>query len=123
LYDKNPLKNKNMKIVTTREITRQPKVYFELAKEEQVVVKRGHEYVHQIVSDRPDAKFVSDEWLDKFFKIPAEYRCNPFEISPSGDLYFADKRNVEHIEEGIEQAKNGQVKKISINEIENFFEL
>jgi hypothetical protein len=112
-----------MKIVTTREITRQPKVYFELAKEEKVVVKRGQEYVHQIVSDRPDANFVNDEWLEEFFKIPAEYRCNPFDISPSGDLYYADKRNIEHIEEGIEQAKSGQVKKISINEIEKLFGL
>jgi hypothetical protein len=78
-------------------MTRQPKVFYDLARDEQVVVKRKDEYVHQLVTNKPDTKFVSDEWLDEFFKIPAEFRCNPFDISPSGDLYFADKRNLEHI--------------------------
>ena len=106
-----------MKIVTTREIARQPKVFYDLARKEKVVVKRKDEYVHQVVSKKPDANFVSDEWLDDFFKIPAEYRCNPFDISPSGDLYFADKRNVEAIKRGKEQARTGQGRVISIDEI------
>ncbi len=29
--------------------------------------------------------------------IPEEYRCDPYEISPSGDPFFADKRNVEEL--------------------------
>ena len=70
-----------------------------------------------------DETFVSDEWLDEFFKIPAEFRCNPFEVSPSGDLYFADKRNLEAIEEAKEQVRRGQVEKISISEIEKLFDL
>jgi len=31
-------------------------------------------------------------------KIPEEYRCDPYEISPSGDPFFADKRNVEKLD-------------------------
>ncbi len=31
-------------------------------------------------------------------KIPEEYRCDPYEISPSGDPFFADKRNVEALD-------------------------
>ena len=64
-----------------------------------------------------DETFVNDEWLDEFFKIPAEFRCNPFEVSPSGDLYFADKRNLEQIEEAKEQVRKGQGRVISIEEI------
>lgn len=30
-------------------------------------------------------------------KIPEQYRCDPYEISPSGDQFFADKRNVEKL--------------------------
>ena len=30
--------------------------------------------------------------------IPEQYRCNPYEISPSGDPFFADKRNVEKLD-------------------------
>lgn len=32
-----------------------------------------------------------------FLAIPAKYRCNPFKISPSGDLFWADQRNVEQL--------------------------
>jgi hypothetical protein len=45
--------------------------------------------------------------------IPAEYRCNPFDISPSGDIFFADTRNVKHLNNVIEQAKNGRKKRLS----------
>ncbi len=31
-------------------------------------------------------------------KIPEQYRCDPYEISPSGDPFFADKRNVEKLD-------------------------
>lgn len=31
-------------------------------------------------------------------KIPEEYRCDPYEISPSGDPFFADKRNVKALD-------------------------
>lgn len=31
-------------------------------------------------------------------KIPEQYRCDPYKISPSGDPFFADKRNVEKLD-------------------------
>lgn len=30
--------------------------------------------------------------------ISEEFRCNPYDYSPSGDPFFADKRNVEAVE-------------------------
>lgn len=38
---------------------------------------------------------VDKNWIKGFIAIPDEYRCNPFDISPSGDLFWADSRNVE----------------------------
>jgi len=116
-----------MKVITTREMTRQAKTYFELAKEERVAVKRGQEFVNLIVTDKPDTKFFTDEWLDEFMKIPMEYRCNPFDISPSGDMFWADKRNVEKLEESLAKAeediKAGRVKRINgVEELNKFLD-
>ena len=103
-----------MKILTTREVVKNTKAVFELAETEGVSVKRGsNKYVHFVVTDKPDNKFVTDEWIDEFMSIPEKYRCNPFDISPSGDLFYADKRNVEHLEEAIKQAKEGKTTKLT----------
>ena len=103
-----------MNIITTREIVKNTKAVFELAETESVTVKRGkNKYVHLVVTDKPDSKFVSDSWIDEFMSIPEEYRCNPFNVSPSGDLFYADKRNVEHLEKAIKQAKEGKMKKLT----------
>ena len=98
-----------MKVITTREIVRQTKTYFDMAEKERVMVKRGKKYVNLIVSDEPDTKFVNEKWIKEFMSIPVEFRLNPFEVSPSGDLFFADKRNLEHID----KAQKGQVKTLS----------
>ena len=34
--------------------------------------------------------------------IPEEFRCNPYDCSPSGAPFFADKRNVEAVETAFE---------------------
>lgn len=86
-----------MKVITTREIARQTKTFFDLAEKERVAVKRGKKFVNLVVTDAPDSVFVSTDWIKEFMAIPTEYRCDPFEISPSGDLFFADKRNLEKI--------------------------
>ena len=39
-------------------------------------------------------------------KIPEEYRCDPYETSPSGDPFFADKRNVEYVRKRLEEPIN-----------------
>ena len=106
-----------MKIITTREIVRETKTYFELAEKERVAVKRGKKYVNLIITNEPDTKFVSEEWIKKFISIPSEYRVNPFDVSPSGDLFFADKRNLDHID----NAMRGQTKVLSPAEREELF--
>ena len=108
-----------MKVITTREIVRQTKTYFELAEKERVLVKRGKKYVNLIVTDEPDTKFVNENWIKEFMSIPAEYRVNPFEVSSSGDLFFADIRNLEHID----KARKGQVKTLSKEEQKELFSL
>ncbi|MDR0393773.1 MAG: hypothetical protein LBH77_01300 [Tannerella sp.] len=100
-----------MVIISAREFRDKQKKYFDLATEEQVLIKRGKDYFYLIANEKPDTKhaMVSDEWMKEFFSIPAEYRCNPFECSPSGDLFFADRRNLEHIK----NAKEGQIRTLS----------
>ena len=106
-----------MKIITTREIVRSTKEYFELAENERIAVKRGKKYVNLIVTDEPDSKFVDEDWIKEFMNIPTEYRVNPFDVSPSGDLFFADKRNLEHID----NARKGQVRILSKEEQSKLF--
>lgn len=66
-----------------------------MASKERVMVKRGNDYVHLVVSSKPDATFMDSQWIQNWFAIPEEYRCDPFKMSPSGDLFWADKRNVD----------------------------
>jgi hypothetical protein len=98
-----------MKVITTREIARQTKAYFELAETERVAVKRGNKYVNLIETENPDTKFMSESWIKEFLSIPAESRVNPFDVSLSGDLFFADKRNLEYID----KAGKGKIKTLS----------
>lgn len=112
---------KNMKIITTREMRADTKAFFELAEKERVAVKRGRKYVNLVVTNEPDSKFVSEEWLNEFFSIPSEYRCNPFDVSASGDLFFADKRNIDKLNKSIQEAKEGKTKKIKTKKELNTF--
>ena len=93
-----------MKVITTREIVKQSKTFFDLAETERVVVKRGGKFVNLIVSDSPDKPFVDVDWIKDFLIIPSEFRCNPFDYSPSGDLFWADVRNVEKVNSAILKA-------------------
>ncbi|SEK99062.1 hypothetical protein [Parapedobacter koreensis] len=113
-----------MKVITTREIRSETKLYFELAEKERVVVKRGKKFVNLIVSDEPDRIFLDENWVKGFMEIPAEYRINPFEISPSGDLYYADRRNVERLKEAISDPEQRKVVKTVKNkaELQTFLE-
>jgi len=106
-----------MKIITTRDIVRKTKTYFDLAEIERVIVKRGNKYINMVVTDTPDRVFLDEEWIKDYLEIPAEYRCNPFDISPSGDIFWADKRNVEQLDKSVkvaeQQIKEGKVTRIS----------
>ena len=112
-----------MKIITTREILKSAKAVFELAEREQVAVKRGNKYVNLLVSKEPNEKFLKKQWFLEFLAIPEEYRVNPFEYSESGDLFFADKRNIEHIKAALAEIENGQGRLISKEEQEKIFNM
>jgi hypothetical protein len=112
-----------MVIVSTKEFRDNQKKYFDLAEEEKVLVKRGKKYINLFVTDEPDNNFVSETWVKEFLSIPVEYRSNPFEISPSGDLFWADKRNIELVREGERQIKEGKLTRITSEiELKNFFD-
>ena len=57
---------------------------------------------------------------DAILNIPPEFRRDPYEISPSGDPFFADQRNIDMINEGLHQAEEG--KTFSMNESESLDE-
>ncbi|GHT04655.1 hypothetical protein FACS189423_07660 [Bacteroidia bacterium] len=112
-----------MKVITTREVRNEMKTYFDLAEEERVLVKRGKKFVNLIITDDPDRVFLDDNWVRDFFAIPAEYRCNPFDISPSGDLFWADKRNVEQLGKAIKSAETGKKYVLKEEDQKRFFGL
>jgi|GEM_PF-502114 len=98
-----------MKVLTTREFRGSTKNYFALAENERVSIKRGGKYINLVVSDDPSTVFVDTKWVKGFFSIPEQYRCNPFDYVDSGDLFFADKRNIEKIDKGMQEAEEGKV--------------
>jgi hypothetical protein len=105
-------KNTTMKIVTSREFRDNQKKYFDLVdKKEQVIVKRSKNRAYKLVP-------VTDD--DMLIEIPKEYRCDPYEISPSGDLFWADKRNVEIVKKAIENKEQIADKLNSADDIKNF---
>jgi hypothetical protein len=110
-----------MVIVSTSEFRDSQKKFFDLAEHEKVLVKRGKKYINLFVTDTPENNNVNESWIKEFLAIPAEYRCNPFEVSPSGDLFYADKRNIEQINKALEQVRKGQVKKLSKEKQEELF--
>ena len=91
-----------MVVLTTRKFRDSQKKYFALAHKENVMVKRGESYIHFVVSKKPDEVFLSRQWLKDYMAIPDQYRCDPFIYSPSGDLFWADTRNVERVQKQID---------------------
>lgn len=78
-----------MKIINSREFRDHQKKYFDLAdNDEQIIIRRTKNRSYKLVP-------VSDE--DLLVAIPEEFRCDPYLISPSGDVYWADSRNVEKV--------------------------
>lgn len=50
------------------------------------------------ISEYDDAEEENEtQILKEFLSIPQEYRVNPYDYSPSGDLFFADKRNIDKL--------------------------
>lgn len=78
----------------------------------------------QIIVERRDRAYklvpVSDD--DMLMDIPVEYRCDPYEISPSGDVFWADKRNIEIVKKAIENKSEITDKLNSIADIKTFLD-
>lgn len=80
-------------------------------KNEQIIVKRKNR-AYKLVP-------VIDD--DMLVDIPKEFRCDPYEVSPSGDMFWADKRNVEKVKKAIED-KEIALRLTSEDEIKNFLD-
>ena len=101
-----------MKIVTSREFRDNQKMYFDMVdKNEQIIVKRKNR-AYKLVP-------VTDD--DMLVDIPKEFRCDPYEVSPSGEMFWADKRNVEKVKNAIED-KEIALRLTSEDEIKNFLD-
>jgi hypothetical protein len=102
-----------MKIVTSREFRDNQKKYFDMVdNKEQVIVKRKNR-AYKLVP-------VSDD--DMLIEIPKEYRRDPYEISPGGDMFWADKRNVEIVKKAVENKKQIADKLNTEEDIKNFLD-
>ena len=101
-----------MRIVTSREFRDNQKKYFDMVdNKEQVIVKRSKDRAYKVVPVTED---------DMLVDIPKEFRQNPYDISPSGDVFWADKRNVEKIKKAIENKDQIADKLNSPDDIKNF---
>lgn len=80
-------------------------------KNEQIIVQRKNR-AYKLVP-------VTDD--DMLVDIPKEFRCDPYEVSPSGDMFWADKRNVEKVKKAIED-KEIALRLTSEDEIKNFLD-
>ena len=87
-------------------------MYFDMVdKNEQIIVERKNR-AYKLVP-------VTDD--DMLVDIPKEFRCDPYEVSPSGDMFWADKRNVEKVKKAIED-KEIALRLTSEDEIKNFLD-
>ena len=77
-------------VISPSEFKQNQKKFFDLALSERVVIKRGKDLF----------ELVSKPYIDE-------------SISPSGDPFFNDPRNLQAIREAIEQAKRGQVTELT----------
>ena len=105
-------KRTTMRVVSSREFRDNQKKYFDMVdNKEQIVVKRSKNRAYKLVP-------VSED--DILIEIPKEFRCDPYEISPSGDMFWADKRNVEIVKKAIENKEQIAEKLNSADDIKDF---
>jgi hypothetical protein len=114
-----------MKIITTENVQDKAKTYFDLAGNKRSFAKKGkNKHVNLILGENLDEEmYVSDNWVKEYYAIPEEYRCNPFAISPSGDLFWADKRNVKQLDEFDEEIRTGKVTRVNPKDFKNILGL
>ena len=86
-----------MLVISSREFRNNQAQYFDLVdNREHIIIQRGKDKSYRLLPITED---------DYVTHIPAEFLCNPFDISPSGDMFWADKRNVEYLEKTLAKAE------------------
>ena len=86
-----------MLLVSSKEFRNKQSRYLDRVDEgERIIVQRGKNKSYSIIP------FSEDDYISH---IPEEYLCDPFDISPSGDMFWADKRNVEKLKKSMERAE------------------
>lgn len=113
-----PQKGKIMITVSSREFRANQKSYLDRVEDgSELLITRKNELFKLVkVSEDDTLRYSAAEWIREFMSIPEEYRCNPFDVSPSGDLFYADRRNVENMLKEFENAKNQPTHRILPNE-------
>lgn len=91
-----------MKKITEIQFKHNVDAFLEQATDETIQIETESNTLY--LSTIQNTNIIDKEWVKEFMAIPEEFRINPFEISDSGDLYWADKRNVDGVKASI--AKN-----------------
>ena len=91
-----------MKKITKKEFKQNIDTVFKQVTEESIQIEMDNNTFYLSTID--NLQIIDNEWVKEFMAIPEEFRVNPFDISDSGDLYWADKRNVQAVKASI--AKN-----------------
>ncbi|WP_415541258.1 hypothetical protein [Empedobacter stercoris] len=84
-----------MKKITEIQFKHNVDAFLEQATDETIQIELVNNTLY--LSTIHNINVIDNEWVKEFMAIPEEFRINPFEISDSGDLYWADKRNVEGV--------------------------
>ena len=50
---------------------------------------------------------------DAVLRIPEKIRCDPYAFGPSGDPFWADKRNVEELNKRLEEIETSKTKVVA----------
>ena len=66
-------------------------------------------------SNQSKAKTKKRKLSKEIEAIPEEFRCDPYEISPSGDPFFADRRNVEYVQRAIDEAHQDKSQRVILS--------
>lgn len=88
-----------MIVISSKEFRDNQKKFLDLAVEQRVIIKRKNQFLELV----PRGEII------------------PESISPSNDPFFDDPRNIEQIEKGVEQAKEGKTVKLTSSLREELF--
>lgn len=91
-----------MKKITEIQFKHNVDAFLEQATDETIQIETQSNTLY--LSTIQNTNIIDKEWVKEFMAIPEEFRVNPFDVSDSGDLYWADKRNVDGVKASI--AKN-----------------